>query len=368
MPRLVLENIVKRYGRVEAVPNVNLVIDDGEFVVLVGPSGCGKSTVLRMIAGLETPTSGRILLDGVDISGKPAKDRNIAMVFQDYALYPHMSVRRNMSFSLSLRSMPKAEIEKAVLETATILGIETLLDRLPGELSGGQRQRVALGRAMVREPELFLFDEPLSNLDAALRGGMRVELSRMHRRLGATSIYVTHDQVEAMTMGTKIVVMKDGRVLQIGKPIDVYNRPANHFVASFIGHPKMNFIETRVEATAHGLVADCRTFRLKIPQTMVEVAQSFAGRDVLLGIRPADVSVQDSATVADNVIEGIVDLAEPLGSETHVYCRAGPVEFLVAEARQLNLAAGRVVHIHFDLSKAHLFDRSNDGQRISRLT
>jgi multiple sugar transport system ATP-binding protein len=364
MPRLVLENVSKRYGAFEAVPEINLAIDDGDFTILVGPSGCGKSTVLRMIAGLETPTRGRILLDDVDITVRAPKDRNIAMVFQDYALYPHMSVRQNMAFSLSLRKTPKPAIEAAVKAAAKILGIDGLLDRRPSELSGGQRQRVALGRALVRKPQLFLFDEPLSNLDAALRGGMRVELTRLHHRLKTTSVYVTHDQIEAMTMGSKIVVMRDGLVNQIGNPLDVFNAPVNLFVAGFIGSPKMNLLEAKLLKTEDGMVADLGDFQIVLPRERNAAYADHAGKDVVLGIRPTDIALQKPGDGPEASVSVNIELAEPLGVDTHLYCRKGSIEFLAAEARQVQLEPGSAANLTFNLARSHLFERTPEGKRI----
>ncbi len=363
MPGIVLENVSKWYGPVEAVPEINLEIQDKEFAILVGPSGCGKSTVLRMIAGLETPTRGRILLDNVDITARAPKDRNMAMVFQDYALYPHMSVYENMAFSLTLRKVPKAQITRAVQEAAGILGLEGLLQRRPGELSGGQRQRVALGRALVRRPHLFLFDEPLSNLDAALRGGMRAELIRLHRRLQTTSIFVTHDQVEAMTMGTKIVVMKDGIVQQVGNPIDVYNEPINRFVAGFIGSPRMNFFNARLLRADDGLAVDCGAFRLRLPPEQWPCSDTRLG-NAIFAIRPADISITPIGKADGNSITATVELAEPLGAQTHLYCRVADLEFLADIPLQLRLVAGSSVNLTFDLARAHLFEATPEGRRI----
>jgi multiple sugar transport system ATP-binding protein len=336
VPGLVLENVSKWYGPVEAVPEINLEIQDKEFAILVGPSGCGKSTVLRMIAGLETPTRGRILLDNVDITARAPKDRNMAMVFQDYALYPHMSVYENMAFSLTLRKVPKAQITRAVQEAAGILGLEGLLQRRPGELSGGQRQRVALGRA---------------------------ELIRLHRRLQTTSIFVTHDQVEAMTMGTKIVVMKDGIVQQVGNPIDVYNEPINRFVAGFIGSPRMNFFNARLLRADDGLAVDCGAFRLRLPPEQWPCSDARLG-DAIFAIRPADISITPIGKADGNSITATVELAEPLGAQTHLYCRVADLEFLADIPLQLRLVAGSSVNLTFDLARAHLFEATPEGRRI----
>src|SRR5512144_1397414 len=288
MSEVALRSVVKRFDDVEAVRAIDLDIPDNEFVVLVGPSGCGKSTTLRMIAGLEEVTSGNISIGGEVVNDLPPKDRDIAMVFQNYALYPHMTVYDNMAFGLKMRKFPKPEIEKRVREAADILGIQELLKRKPRQLSGGQRQRVALGRAIVRHPQVFLFDEPLSNLDAKLRVQMRVELKKLHERLGTTAIYVTHDQVEAMTLGDRVVVMRDGRVQQVGDPMELYNSPANRFVAGFIGSPAMNFAPVRIVAEKDGLWVIGDGIRLKVPMPLTNRLGPYAGSDVTMGIRPED--------------------------------------------------------------------------------
>ena len=274
MAKVILESISKMFGTVQAVKNFNLTVEDKEFAILVGPSGCGKSTALRMVAGLEEPSTGNIYIGDRAVNDLPPKDRDIAMVFQEYALYPHMSVFKNMAFGLKLRKFPRSEIDQRVKDAADILGIQGLLDRKPKQLSGGQRQRVAVGRAIVRKPAVFLFDEPLSNLDAKLRVQMRAELSKLHDRLQTTIIYVTHDQVEAMTMGTKIVVMKDGLIQQIGSPLGVYNFPINQFVAGFIGSPVMNFIPCRVLSKNSRLFIDAEAFQLPVPEQKTSYYQS----------------------------------------------------------------------------------------------
>src|SRR4051794_27769433 len=284
MAKVLIRDLNKKYDDVHAVKNVNLEIRDREFVVLVGPSGCGKTTTLRMVAGLEDITSGEVSIDGRVVNDLPPMDRDIAMVFQNYALYPHMSVHDNMAFGLKMRKFERPEIERRVRQAAEILGIQALLARKPRQLSGGQRQRVALGRAIVRNPRVFLFDEPLSNLDAALRVQMRVELKRLHDRLETTAIYVTHDQVEAMTLGDRVVVMKDGLVQQEGAPLELYERPANRFVASFIGSPAMNFVSTTI--ASDGLWADAPGVRLRVPPAKAERMRAYCGRRVILGIRP----------------------------------------------------------------------------------
>src|SRR6184192_2413864 len=288
MARVAIRSLNKKFDEVHAVKDVNLDIRDKEFLVLVGPSGCGKTTTLRMVAGLETITSGRILIDDKVINNLAPMDRDIAMVFQNYALYPHMSVYDNMAFGLKMRKFDKPEIQKRVREAADVLGIGEYLKRKPRQLSGGQRQRVALGRAIVRHPQVFLFDEPLSNLDAKLRVQMRVELKKLHQRLGTTAIYVTHDQVEAMTLGDRVVVMRDGWVQQVGDPMTLYNEPANRFVAGFIGSPAMNFADVRIEAENGGLWAVGDGIRIKVPVALGEGLGPAVGKEVTLGIRPED--------------------------------------------------------------------------------
>src|SRR6266513_2956653 len=297
MAQVTMRSLNKMYDEVHAVKDVNLDIRDKEFVVLVGPSGCGKTTTLRMVAGLESITSGRVLIDDTVINQLAPMDRDIAMVFQNYALYPHMSVYDNMAFGLKMRKFERPEIDKRVREAADILGIGELLMRKPRQLSGGQRQRVALGRAIVRHPRVFLFDEPLSNLDAKLRVQMRVELKKLHLRLGTTAIYVTHDQVEAMTLGDRVVVMKDGVVQQVGEPLELYNTPANKFVAGFIGSPAMNFANVKVTEANGSLLAENSGLRIKLPDAIAQRVRAHSSRDITLGIRPEDLTV---ATASDS--------------------------------------------------------------------
>ena len=291
MARVKIENVVKRFGRVTAVNDVSLDIPDGAFVILVGPSGCGKTTLLRLLAGLEEASSGKLWIGDRDVTRVHPRERNIAMVFQSYALYPHMSVRRNMSFALELKKVPSAEIERRVGVAAEILGIESLLDRQPKQLSGGQRQRVALGRAIVREPLVFLFDEPLSNLDAKLRTAMRGELIRLHKRLGTTIVYVTHDQVEAMTMGQVVVVMKDGIVQQSGAPMDIYHSPHNIFVAEFIGSPAMNFLPGRIDVSRRAAVSDDEVVSIPVADSVVDAINASNTTKIVIGIRPEHLAV-----------------------------------------------------------------------------
>jgi multiple sugar transport system ATP-binding protein len=360
MAQVTLEGVRKVYdgahGHV-AVHGVDLDVADGEFVVLVGPSGCGKSTTLRMIAGLESITAGKLSIGGRVVNDVPPKDRDIAMVFQNYALYPHMPVRDNMAFALKLRKMPKAEIEQRVREAADVLGLTTELDRLPKQLSGGQRQRVAVGRAIVRKPAVFLFDEPLSNLDAKLRVQMRREILALHRRLGATTVYVTHDQVEAMTMGDRIVVMSAGHVMQVDTPEALYERPQNRFVAGFIGSPAMIFLPGQVTANGSArFVADGGDPAITLPGALASRARSVS--NVVLGIRPEHLrlATEGAATPDHTSMNAVVDLVEPLGGEALVHVRAGPHELTArTQARELPDVGDRI-QLVVDGRRLHLFD------------
>src|SRR4051794_36232561 len=307
MAKVLIRDLNKKYDDVHAVKNVNLEIRDREFVVLVGPSGCGKTTTLRMVAGLEDITSGEVSIDGRVVNDLPPMDRDIAMVFQNYALYPHMSVHDNMAFGLKMRKFERPEIERRVRQAAEILGIQALLARKPRQLSGGQRQRVALGRAIVRNPRVFLFDEPLSNLDAALRVQMRVELKRLHERLSTTAIYVTHDQVEAMTLGDRVVVMKDGVVQQVGEPLQLYGKPANRFVASFIGSPAMNFADVTISDSSQGWWAETTGFRIRIPPSRIEALRAHAGEKIVLGVRPEALRLANGGDAADYSFDSTIE-------------------------------------------------------------
>jgi multiple sugar transport system ATP-binding protein len=337
-----------------AVDDVSLEVADGEFCVLVGPSGCGKSTTLRIVAGLESATSGRVRIGQRDVTNLPAKERDIAMVFQTYALYPHMTAYENMGFALKLRGMPRAEIDTRVRDAAGLLGITELLDRKPRQLSGGERQRIALGRAIVRQPQVFLFDEPLSNLDAKLRLQMRREIAALHQRLGATMIYVTHDQVEAMTLGDRIVVLDRGRVQQIAPPLELYDRPRNIFVAGFIGSPAMNLVPGTVVREGEDAA-----FRMRGTETNVTLAPAWnallsthAGRDVLLGIRPEDLRLG----AAGDGIPATVELAEPLGNEILLHVRTAGVELTARLPAGVPPATGSPVHLAVDPARVHFFD------------
>ena len=368
MVELNLKNIYKKYPNSEhySVEDFNLDIKDKEFIVFVGPSGCGKSTTLRMIAGLEDITEGTASIDGKVVNDVAPKDRDIAMVFQNYALYPHMTVYDNMAFGLKLRKYSKEDIDKRVQEAAEILGLKEFLDRKPADLSGGQRQRVAMGRAIVRDAKVFLMDEPLSNLDAKLRVSMRAEIAKIHRRIGATTIYVTHDQTEAMTLADRIVIMSAtknpagtgtiGRVEQIGSPQEVYRNPVNKFVAGFIGSPAMNFITVTLEGNE--IVAD--GLRLTVPEGTLKVLREkgYDGKKLICGIRPEDINTEPAflETFPDSVVHATISVSELLGSESHLYCQVGDSEFIArVDARDYS-ETGAGIDLGFDLNKAHFFD------------
>lgn len=361
MAKVELKNITKVYdGNVKAVDNVNIVINDQEFVVFVGPSGCGKSTTLRMVAGLEDITGGELFIDGALVNDVPPKDRNIAMVFQNYALYPHMTVYENMAFGLKIRKIDKLEIERRVNEAARILDIEKLLLRRPKQLSGGQRQRVAVGRAIVRNPKVFLFDEPLSNLDAKLRVQMRAEISELHNRLKATMIYVTHDQVEAMTMGDKIVVMKDGLVQQIGSPLYLYNHPVNKFVAGFIGSPPMNFMSVKVLEEGGSIVLDEGSYKLSVTDEQAGYLKSYVGKEIYFGIRPEDLCFVEYAASKNN-IRAKVTVIEPLGAEIHLFAST-PTQPMIARVPPHHIFRidGEVNFVPV-MEKARFFDKETEA-------
>ncbi len=353
-----LENIRKEYeGGVIAVHDVSMDVKDKEFLVLVGPSGCGKSTMLRMIAGLENISGGTLLIDNKVMNDVPPKDRDIAMVFQNYALYPHMTAYENMAFGLKLRKFLKHEIGERVRSAAELLDISEFLDRKPKALSGGQRQRVALGRAIVRNPKVFLFDEPLSNLDAKLRVQMRAEISKLHSRLNATMIYVTHDQTEAMTMGDRIVVMKDGNIMQTDTPLRLYNNPLNKFVAGFIGSPSMNFIEGNIvrEGTMKFIGAN-GSISLTIPRQEQDRLRSFVNRTIVLGVRPEHISVGKLKGIA---MSTLVEVVEPMGNEMFVYFKVAGAP-LVARIKPSNIRAGDKMNLALDLAKVLFFDPMTD--------
>jgi len=355
-----LQNVSKIYeGGVKAVDNANISVQDKEFLVLVGPSGCGKTTTLRCIAGLEEITDGELAIDGKRMNDVAPKDRDIAMVFQNYALYPHMSVYENMAFGLKIRKYPRSEIETRVRDAAQILDIEELLDRKPKALSGGQRQRVAVGRAIVRKPKVFLFDEPLSNLDAKLRVQMRAELASLHTRLQATMVYVTHDQVEAMTMGDRIVVMRDGVIQQIGTPLALYNTPVNRFVAGFIGSPPMNILKVGLKESGGKLIIDDAGFQIEVAAAHQDRLRSHVGRDVLLGIRPEDLSYTDDTR--GDTITASVDVVEPLGAETHVYLTVGPNQLIAKVAPDVDVRVGTEISLRPNMDRVHYFDLETEA-------
>jgi multiple sugar transport system ATP-binding protein len=358
MAQVILKDVTKRFGRITAVSDFDLSIKDREFIVLVGPSGCGKSTTLRMVAGLESVTEGEVHIGDRLVNNIPPKSRNIAMVFQNYALYPHKNVYQNMAFGLKLRRRPKEEIDKRVKEAATILGIEDLLNRRPDHLSGGQRQRVALGRAIVRQPEVFLFDEPLSNLDAKLRVHMRAELIRLHERLKTTMVYVTHDQVEAMTMGDRIVIMKDGVIQQVGTPLEVFRQPRNLFVAGFIGSPAINLFDCHLIQEDSNLYIKTSGFTLRVPEEKTMVYERYVGRPVVFGIRPEYIYDPrlSPARLEDNTIPAMVDVLEPLGSEVIIYFKINGQSLVGKLDANTEATSGQNLDIYLDMSKMHLFD------------
>ncbi len=360
MAQVVLKDLNKKYDEVHAVKDVNLNILDKEFIVLVGPSGCGKSTTLRMIAGLEEISSGEIHIGNRVVNDLPPKDRDIAMVFQNYALYPHMTVYDNMAFGLKMRKFPKAEIQKRVQDAAEILGIQELLKRKPRQLSGGQRQRVAVGRAIVRHPQVFLFDEPLSNLDAKLRVQMRVELKRLHDRLETTAIYVTHDQVEAMTLGDRVVVMKDGWIQQVGEPLELYGRPRNRFVAGFIGSPAMNFIDTMVSDGGSALWVECPGLRIKVPVDRAARLAAKKGQAVVLGIRPEDLHPATGADPVDLTCEAVIDVVEPLGSEILLDVKVGNCVVVTRVDSSVRVKEHDKLRLAFTPGRIHFFDAKTE--------
>ena len=363
MAQVSLKEVTKVYpGNVTAVNKVNLDIKNKEFMVLVGPSGCGKSTALRMIAGLEEISSGDVYIGDKHVNDIPAKDRDIAMVFQNYALYPHMSVEENMSFGLRLRRIPKQEIAQRVNEAAEILGIKRLLKRKPRELSGGELQRVAVGRAIVRKPQVFLFDEPLSNLDAKMRVQMRTEIHKLHIRLQTTIIYVTHDQVEAMTMGERIAVMKDGAIVQLGDPIDVYDHPKNKFVAGFIGSPPMNFMLGKIIKKDGKLYFDEGKIQVKLVEDMHKRLTNYVGQEIFFGIRSEDIydKLFVSQAPPENVVRVNCEVFEPMGSEVYLYLNTGRHTFIARVSAHDRPKVNQEMDVVFDMSKVHFFDKNTE--------
>jgi multiple sugar transport system ATP-binding protein len=358
-----LKNVRKVYDGVIAVHGISLDIRDRDFVVLVGPSGCGKSTTLRMIAGLEEITEGELLIDGKNMNNVAPKDRDIAMVFQNYALYPHMTVYENMAFGLKLRKLSKKEIEERVREAANVLGIEDCLDRKPKALSGGQRQRVAVGRAIVRKPKVFLFDEPLSNLDAKLRVQMRTEISKLHQRLDATMIYVTHDQTEAMTMADTIVLMKEGRVQQMASPMEIYERPVNKFVAGFIGSPAMNFVDGLVEKKQLlTFVEFGNGLRLDIPKQLHKKLLPYTGKEIICGIRPEHISSKERKSGKRSTHKVSVEVVEPMGNETYVYftTRSHSPSYVARLTAAKGVRIGEPTILAIDTTRIHFFDKNTE--------
>jgi len=362
MASVKFEHVTKKFGDVVAVNDLNIDIQDREFLVFVGPSGCGKTTSLRMLAGLEEITEGNISIGDRVVNDVPPKDRDIAMVFQSYALYPHMSVYDNMAFGLKLRRVPKAEIDRRVKEAAGRLGIESLLDRKPKQLSGGQRQRVAVGRAIVRNPAVFLMDEPLSNLDAKLRVQARAEISKLHMQLGTTFIYVTHDQVEAMTMGTRIAVMKDGLLMQVDTPQNLYDRPDNVFVAGFMGSPSMNFFDATLTGSDGEMYLDAGVFRVKVPAERQEPYKSYKGKQVIFGLRPENMHDPEYAPpgIHQAMVESKVDVTELMGNEVIVYLQVKDKTFLARVDPRSKMRVGNSVGIAFDMDRFHIFDKQTE--------
>jgi len=363
MAKVILKNISKVFaGNVTAIRDISLNVEDKEFIVLVGPSGCGKSTTLRIIAGLEEPTTGDIVIGDRQVNNFPPKDRNIAMVFQNYSLYPHMTVYDNMAFGLRLRKYPVSEIESRVKEAANILGLEKLLKRRPGELSGGQKQRVAVGRTIVRKPMVFLFDEPLSNLDAKLRVQMRTEIKRLHIRLQTTMIYVTHDQTEAMTLGQRIAVMNEGDIQQIGDPVAVYDKPVNKFVAGFIGNPPMNFINGRIARQGGKIYFEEERIRVKLVEEMAPKLSPYLNKGVILGIRSED--IHDKLFVSEAPPENVVTLScevvEPMGSMVYLYLTSGKHSIVARVDTHDKSQVNQDMDLVFDMNKAHFFDKDTE--------
>ena len=363
MAQVSLKDVTKIYkGGVRAVDRLNLDVENKEFLVLVGPSGCGKTTTLRMIAGLEEVSQGAIWIGDRQVNDVPAKDRDIAMVFQNYALYPHMTVFENMSFGLKLRRYPRTEIVRLVNEAAEILGIKNLLDRRPKQLSGGERQRVAVGRAIVRKPKVFLFDEPLSNLDAKLRVQMRAEIHKLRLKLQTTFIYVTHDQIEAMTMGDRIVVMKDGILQQMADPITIYDQPANKFVASFIGSPPISFMVGKIIKKERKYYFDEGAFQVKLVEEMYKAVRDYEGTEVFLGVRPEDVydKLFVSEASPDNTVTATCENVEPMGSEVYIYLNTGKHTFVARVGAHDRPEQNRDIDLVFDMSKVHFFDKDTE--------
>ncbi len=358
-----LRGVVKRFGKTIALRGIDLDINDGEFVVLLGPSGCGKTTTLRIIAGLEKPTKGKVIFGNRDVTYLPPRERNISMVFQSYAVWPHMTVYDNIAFPLKIKKVPKEEIDKRVKWAAELLQISELLNRYPHQLSGGQRQRVAVARAIVVEPQVLLMDEPLSNLDALLRVKMRSEIKKLQRRIKVTTIYVTHDQVEAMTMGDRIAVMNAGKIMQVGTPWEIYNKPANVFVAGFIGSPQMNFIDVTIEEAQDGINLVSSDFTIKLPQEYISLLKDYVGKTMILGIRPEHMyplGYVPASLQKKDKIKGIVDFVEALGSDTIIHLNTGSKIIVVKTSGTYRPKIGEELEIVIDLDKIHLFDKNTE--------
>jgi multiple sugar transport system ATP-binding protein len=362
MASVTYDHVFKRFGEVTAVNDLDIKIEDKEFLVLVGPSGCGKTTALRCLAGLEDITEGKIFIGDQIVNDVAPKDRDIAMVFQSYALYPHMSVYDNMAFGLKLRKYPKDEIKRRVDEAAGILGIEALLDRKPRQLSGGQRQRVALGRAIVREPKVFLLDEPLSNLDAKLRVQTRTEITKLHQKLQTTFIYVTHDQVEAMTMASRIAVMNYGVLQQIDTPQSLYDHPDNLFVAGFIGSPAMNFFDAKISKDGNSVFVSADAFKVKIPDNRFEVYAPYEGKSVVFGLRPEDIydPKYEAPDIIGEQVEGMVEVTELMGNEIFVFLKSGDHDYVARVDPRTNFKMGDKVNLTFNMGNMHVFDKETE--------
>lgn len=366
MGKIGLKNLAKKFDQVTAVKNVTLEIEDKEFVVLVGPSGCGKTTVLRIIAGLESPTDGEVQIDGIRVNEMTPKDRDVGMVFQNYALFPHLNVFENMAFGLKLRKFPRKDIERRVQDAANLLGIRDLLDRKPGQLSGGQRQRVAVGRAIARKPKVYLFDEPLSNLDAKMRVQMRAEFGKLHETTETTFVYVTHDQVEAMTLADRIVVMKDGEVQQVGDPFDVFERPVNMFVAGFLGSPSMNFLNCQVVSEGGDLVLRGGSLNIQCPPNYKKSLEKYGKGDVVLGIRPEHIYVARPDGIAEPPdLRAEIEVSEPTGSSIYLFLVADRYRFVCSVNAKTRLRAHDQVDVWIDRAEMHVFDPVTEKTVVS---